>query len=75
MLSFCAFIVRKKNFLCMLLWFYIFHGLDCNIFTFSVAQCSCWCDFIYGVNYFIWMYFSLICLYSLLNRLLWFDCQ
>ena len=49
-------------FLCMLLWFYIFHGLEYNIFTFSVARCSCWCDFIYGVNYFIWMYFSLICL-------------
>ena len=53
--------------LCMLLWFYIFHGLEYNIFTFSIAQYSCWCDFIYGVNYFIWMYFSLICLYSLLN--------
>ena len=24
-------------FLCMLLWFYIFHGLEYNIFTFSVA--------------------------------------
>ena len=46
---------------------YFFHGLEYNIFTFSVAQCNCWCDFIYGVKYFIWMYFSLICLYLSLN--------
>ena len=54
-------------FFCMLMWFYIFHSLEYNIFTFLVAQCGCWCDFLYGVNYFIWMYFLLICLYSLFN--------
>ena len=51
-MNFCAAWIYLFIFVHVVVVLY-FHGLEYNIFPFSIVQCSCWCDFIYGVNYFI----------------------